>query len=61
MAKKWRLYGRSNGKKKNKRRAENRMNNDDNSSNDTGGSDFSEPTAGGDATFVAKHPTNKRL
>ena len=26
------------------------MNNDDNSSNDTGGSDFSEPTAGGDAT-----------
>ena len=36
--------------RENKRRAEARMNNDDNSSNDTGGSDFSEPTAGGDAT-----------
>ena len=36
--------------KENERRAENRMNNDDNSSNDTGGSDFSEPTAGGDST-----------
>ena len=36
--------------RENERRAENRMNTDDNSSNDTGGSDFSEPTAGGDAT-----------
>jgi hypothetical protein len=36
--------------RENKRRAEARMNNDDNSNNDTGGSDFSEPTAGGDAT-----------
>jgi hypothetical protein len=36
--------------RENKRRAEASMNNDDNSSNDTGGSDFSEPTAGGDAT-----------
>jgi len=36
--------------RENERRAENRMNNDDNSSNDTGGSDFSEPTAGGDST-----------
>ena len=36
--------------RENERRAENRMNTDDNSSNDTGGSDFSEPTAGGDGT-----------
>jgi hypothetical protein len=36
--------------RENKRRAEARMNNDNDSSNDTGGSDFSEPTAGGDAT-----------
>ena len=36
--------------RENERRAENRMNTDDRSDNDTGGSDFSEPTAGGDAT-----------
>ena len=36
--------------RENERRAEARMNSDDNSSNDTGGSDFSEPTAGGDST-----------
>ena len=36
--------------RENERRAENRMNTDDRSDNDTGGSDFSEPTAGGDGT-----------
>ena len=36
--------------RENKRRAEARMNSDDNSANNTGGSDFSEPTAGGDST-----------